>query len=154
MIPRSGKSSKHQVTETQSTAQKHSSPMSTTSTTDQVGLPEELSDQEGNVRWRAAYKTWGATVKETWEVTALNGENLNGLAHAQHADARNNELEQNLRFQGQHLDRDTGLHYNTFRFYDADSERLSRPIHTVCKAASTSINTETLRLHSTRRGRG
>ncbi|MGL5002356.1 MAG: RHS repeat-associated core domain-containing protein, partial [Casimicrobium sp.] len=95
--------------------------------TDQVGLPEELSDQEGNIRWRASYKTWGATVSETWEVTALNGESLNGLAHAQHADARGNELEQNLRFQGQYFDRDTGLHYNTFRFYDPDIGRFISP---------------------------
>jgi RHS repeat-associated protein len=30
---------------------------------------------------------------------------------------------QNLRFQGQYLDRETGLHYNTFRFYDPDVGR-------------------------------
>ncbi|MGL4234036.1 MAG: RHS repeat-associated core domain-containing protein, partial [Casimicrobium sp.] len=103
--------------------------------TDQVGLPEELSDQEGNIRWRAFYKTWGSTVSETWEVTALNGESLNGLAHAYahdaspqaRANARGNELEQNLRFQGQYLDRDTGLHYNTFRFYDPDIGRFISP---------------------------
>jgi RHS repeat-associated protein len=98
-----------------------------------------LSDQEGNIRWRASYKTWGATVQETWEVTALNGESLNGLAPAYapsasaetsahtRADAQGNELEQNLRFQGQYLDRDTGLHYNTFRFYDPDIGRFISP---------------------------
>jgi RHS repeat-associated protein len=36
-------------------------------------------------------------------------------------------LEQNLRFQGQYLDRDTGLHYNTFRYYDADIGRFISP---------------------------
>jgi RHS repeat-associated protein len=36
-------------------------------------------------------------------------------------------LEQNLRFQGQYLDRDTGLHYNTFRFYDPDIGRFISP---------------------------
>ena len=35
--------------------------------------------------------------------------------------------EQNLRFQGQYLDRDTGLHYNTFRFYDPDIGRFINP---------------------------
>lgn len=30
---------------------------------------------------------------------------------------------QNLRFQGQYLDRETGLHYNTFRFYGPDIGR-------------------------------
>lgn len=34
---------------------------------------------------------------------------------------------QNLRFQGQHLDRETGLHYNTLRFYDPDAGRLINP---------------------------
>ncbi|WP_257378933.1 RHS repeat-associated core domain-containing protein [Snodgrassella alvi] len=29
-------------------------------------------------------------------------------------------IEQNLRYQGQYLDRETGLHYNTFRYYDPD----------------------------------
>ena len=30
------------------------------------------------------------------------------------------EIQQNLRYQGQYLDRETGLHYNTFRCYDPD----------------------------------
>ena len=30
--------------------------------------------------------------------------------------------QQNLRYQGQYLDSDTGLHYNTFRYYDADMD--------------------------------
>ena len=37
------------------------------------------------------------------------------------------KIEQNLRFQGQYLDRDTGLHYNTFRFYDPDIGRFISP---------------------------
>ncbi|UXY13274.1 hypothetical protein N7922_01355 [Kosakonia sp. ML.JS2a] len=28
------------------------------------------------------------------------------------------DIPQNLRFQGQYLDRETGLHYNTFLYYD------------------------------------
>jgi RHS repeat-associated protein len=45
--------------------------------------------------WRAYYKTWGA---------------LEALAPR--------EIEQNLRFQGQYYDIETGLYYNTFRYYD------------------------------------
>lgn len=45
--------------------------------------------------WRAYYKAWGA---------------LEALAPR--------EIEQNLRFQGQYYDAETGLHYNTFRCYD------------------------------------
>ncbi len=88
---------------------------------DPSGLPEELSDAEGNLCWRASYKTWGATVTEQWEVTALDGRVLR--PH----DALPQPVEQNLRLQGQYLDRDTGLHYNTFRFYDPDIGRFISP---------------------------
>jgi RHS repeat-associated protein len=33
------------------------------------------------------------------------------------------EVEQNLRFQGQYFDDETGLHYNTFRYYDPEVGR-------------------------------
>ncbi|MDK2632494.1 RHS repeat-associated core domain-containing protein [Pantoea stewartii subsp. indologenes] len=35
-------------------------------------------------------------------------------------------VEQNLRMQGQYLDRETGLHYNLFRYYDPDSGRFTQ----------------------------
>ncbi|WP_370659867.1 RHS repeat-associated core domain-containing protein [Candidatus Pantoea multigeneris] len=35
--------------------------------------------------------------------------------------------EYNLRMQGQYLDRETGLHYNLFRYYDADSMHFISP---------------------------
>ncbi|KAA8993837.1 type IV secretion protein Rhs, partial [Affinibrenneria salicis] len=34
---------------------------------------------------------------------------------------------QNLRFQGQYLDRETGLHYNLFRYYDPQCGRFTQP---------------------------
>ncbi|CAA2107833.1 RHS repeat-associated core domain-containing protein [Variovorax paradoxus] len=89
---------------------------------DPSGLPEELSNNEGNLCWRASYRTWGATVAEQWEVTALDGRPA-----ASPTDAAPQAIEQNLRFQGQYLDRDTGLHYNTFRFYDPDIGRFISP---------------------------
>jgi RHS repeat-associated protein len=92
--------------------------------TDQVGLPEELSDTSGNIRWRASYKTWGNTISERWEAVNLAGDALGHATNA-HEDSAQLALEQNLRFQGQYLDRDTGLHYNTFRFYDPDVGRFS-----------------------------
>ncbi len=33
---------------------------------------------------------------------------------------------QNLRMQGQYLDRETGLHYNLHRYYDPDSGRFTQ----------------------------
>ena len=32
-----------------------------------------------------------------------------------------------MRYQGQYLDRETGLHYNTFRYYDPDIGRFTQP---------------------------
>ncbi|MBK7235546.1 MAG: RHS repeat-associated core domain-containing protein [Sterolibacteriaceae bacterium] len=74
------------------------------------------------IRWRAAYRAWGNTVQESWEATDLDGRPL-----ALDASERTPPLEQNLRFQGQYLDRDTGLHYNTFRYYDPDIGRFISP---------------------------
>jgi len=74
---------------------------------DVSGLPEELTDQEGQVVWRASYKVWGNTIQEHWEYELREP--------------------QNLRFQGQYLDRETGLHYNLFRYYDPDVGRFTQP---------------------------
>ncbi|SEK57365.1 RHS repeat-associated core domain-containing protein [Pseudomonas agarici] len=63
--------------------------------TDQIGTPLEMTDVEGQIVWQATYKAWGSI-----ETLAVN------------------EVEQNLRFQGQYFDDETGLHYNTFRYYD------------------------------------
>ncbi|SEK57180.1 RHS repeat-associated core domain-containing protein [Pseudomonas agarici] len=62
---------------------------------DQIGTPLEMTDVEGQIVWQATYKAWGSI-----ETLAVN------------------EVEQNLRFQGQYFDDETGLHYNTFRYYD------------------------------------
>jgi RHS repeat-associated protein len=71
---------------------------------DVSGMPEELTDADGDLVWQARYKVWGNAVQEEWI-------------------QREAPRPQNLRFQGQYLDRETGLHYNTFRFYDPDVGR-------------------------------
>ncbi|WP_237141784.1 RHS repeat-associated core domain-containing protein [Pseudomonas fluorescens] len=71
------------------------------------GLPELLSEAEGQTVWQASYRIWGNTVQEIREPYYIE--------------------EQNLRFQGQYLDRETGLHHNTFRFYDPDIGRFTTP---------------------------
>jgi len=68
--------------------------------TDQIGTPLELTDSEGGIVWQATYRSWGAV-----------------------EDLAVNEVEQNLRFQGQYWDAETGLHYNTFRYYDPEVGR-------------------------------
>lgn len=71
------------------------------------GLPLELTEADGQTLWQATYRVWGNTVREAREPSYIE--------------------EQNLRFQGQYLDRETGLHFNTFRFYDPDIGRFTTP---------------------------
>ncbi|WP_286842954.1 RHS repeat-associated core domain-containing protein, partial [Pseudomonas sp. PGPPP1] len=75
--------------------------------TNLAGLPEQLTDTYGNTVWHSEYQAWGKT-RDEW--------------HDQQPGR-----EQNLRFQGQYLDRETGLHYNTFRFFDPDVGRFTQP---------------------------
>ena len=73
--------------------------------TDLNGMPEELTDEAGEIVWECSYQLWGKPIQE--------------IAHR--------EIQQNLRYQGQYLDRETGLHYNTFRYYDPDTGRFTQP---------------------------
>ena len=54
-----------------------------------------MTDARGRIVWQATFKAWGGL--DSLEV---------------------GEVEQNLRFQGQYFDEESGLHYNTFRYYD------------------------------------
>ncbi|ECF5807423.1 RHS repeat domain-containing protein [Salmonella enterica subsp. enterica] len=75
----------------------------------QPDSPEGLMDSDGMVKWRQQWPTrlWG---RERHEI---------------HRDAHG--VMQNLRFQGQYLDRETGLHYNLFRYYDPNCGRFTQP---------------------------
>ncbi|WP_225977177.1 RHS repeat-associated core domain-containing protein [Paracidovorax avenae] len=67
---------------------------------DQLGTPIALVDangpQAGLVTWAATYHAWGA-VREEYDPHGIG---------------------QDIRFQGQQFDAETGLHYNRFRYYD------------------------------------
>ncbi|WP_367420200.1 RHS repeat domain-containing protein [Snodgrassella alvi] len=73
--------------------------------TDVNGAPEELTDEDGHIVWACSYQLWGKPIQE--------------IEHSQ--------IQQNLRYLGQYLDRETGLHYNTFRYYDPDIGRFTQP---------------------------
>jgi len=62
-------------------------------------MPERLTDEKGDIRWQGVTRAWGGTERE------------------------GGDEEENLRFQGQYLDREKGLHYNLFRYYDPESGR-------------------------------
>ncbi|HED34660.1 MAG TPA: hypothetical protein ENJ08_10685, partial [Gammaproteobacteria bacterium] len=67
---------------------------------DHLGTPQEITDARGNIVWAVSFKAYG---------------NL--------AVAYENQIENNLRFQGQYFDQETGLHYNRFRYYDPNCGR-------------------------------
>ncbi|UTL90869.1 RHS repeat-associated core domain-containing protein [Pseudomonas fluorescens] len=71
------------------------------------GLPEQLTDSQGDPVWTGECSSWGVTLQE-WRASDF-------------------VEQQNLRFQGQYLDRETGLHYNLFRYYDPHSGRFTQP---------------------------
>jgi len=62
---------------------------------DHLGTPRELTNQKGDIVWKVRYKTWGNVALKECE-----------------------EIENNLRFQGQYFDEETGLHYNRHRYYN------------------------------------
>jgi RHS repeat-associated protein len=78
------------------------------------GAPEEMTDARGALIWQARYAIWGSTVTEH--------------GYREHRPAPSgfsaqSPLPQNLRMQGQYADAETGLCYNTFRYYDPDIGR-------------------------------
>jgi RHS repeat-associated protein len=62
---------------------------------DSNGCPVRLIDRSGNTSWAAAFSSWGRLT-----------------------DLRIAEKNNPIRLQGQYADAETGLHYNTFRYYD------------------------------------
>jgi RHS repeat-associated protein len=79
--------------------------------TDHLGTPQEMTNTDGDIVWEAEYTTWGNTAKVSYKQSTIKPEN---------------EVEfQPLRFQGQYYDKETGLHYNRFRYYDPDVGRFT-----------------------------
>ncbi|MCW7540674.1 RHS domain-containing protein [Aquabacterium sp. A7-Y] len=74
---------------------------------DHLGTPQELTDHEGNVAWAAQYKAWGQAKEVISEA------------------ARKAGFTNQIRFQGQYFDEETGLHYNRYRYYDPHSGRFA-----------------------------
>nr|WP_249025298.1 RHS repeat-associated core domain-containing protein [Neisseria canis] len=69
---------------------------------DQIGIPREMTDKDGNLLWFGDYYGWGKLKSET---------NITETAH------------QPFRLQNQYCDQETGLHYNFFRYYEPDAGR-------------------------------
>jgi len=69
---------------------------------DQIGIPREITDKDGNLLWLGSYTGWGRLKEET-KVT--------------------DTAYQPFRLQNQYADRETGLHYNFFRYYEPNAGR-------------------------------
>ena len=69
---------------------------------DQIGIPREMTDKDGNLLWFGNYTGWGRLKEET-KVT--------------------DSAYQPFRLQNQYCDRETGLHYNFFRYYEPNAGR-------------------------------
>jgi RHS repeat-associated protein len=72
--------------------------------TDLVGTPLEVTDEQGELAWAGDFSAWGKL--KTDAVRAVQA-----------------RIDQPLRYPGQYEDASTGLHYNTFRYYDPDIGR-------------------------------
>ena len=62
---------------------------------DQIGISREMTDKDGNLLWFSNYTGWGRLKEET---------KVTDIAY------------QPFRLQNQYADRETGLHYNFFRY--------------------------------------
>jgi RHS repeat-associated protein len=71
---------------------------------DHLGTPRELVDRRGEIVWAANFSVWGR-------------------ARKQPAGA----IDCPIRFPGQWFDSETGLHYNRFRYYEAEAGRFISP---------------------------
>lgn len=71
--------------------------------TDHLGTPRLLTDEDGEIAWKAIYQPFGSV-----EITI-------------------SEIENPLRFPGQYYDEETGLHYNWHRYYDPEIGRYISP---------------------------
>ncbi len=72
---------------------------------DQIGIPRELTDENGKLCWYGDYTGWGKLKNEYALV-----ENIH----------------QPFRLQNQYADEETGLHYNFFRYYEPNIGRFTQ----------------------------
>ena len=73
-----------------------------------IGTPQELSDDKGDIVWLSYDRAWGGSFETIYKPQFIDNYAL-----------QESEL-QPIKFQGQSLDVETGLHYNRFRYYDSD----------------------------------
>ncbi|MEO6562643.1 MAG: RHS repeat-associated core domain-containing protein [Nitrosospira sp.] len=73
---------------------------------DQVGLPRELTNGEGEIVWEGSFRGWGRLSSQRLGAKFLWQEQVMPVS--------------TVRYQGQLCDEETGLYYNLMRYYDPD----------------------------------
>ena len=69
---------------------------------DHLGTPQEMTDHTGSIIWKAEYRAWGECKVEKIKSNFFENSEI---------------ISNNIRFQGQYFDEETGLHYNRHRYY-------------------------------------
>ncbi len=87
---------------------------------DHLGTPREITDTHGHLVWTANYAAWGKAITSNPPRRILTRQ---GNTVAEVIEEQAEPLECNLRFQGQHADAESGLHYNRFRYYEPEVGR-------------------------------
>ncbi len=76
--------------------------------------PLDVTNEQGNTVWSGKYERFGFV-------------RCSPLSFYSDPDRKMESFEQNLRYAGQYFDNETGLHFNTFRFYDPQIGRFIMP---------------------------
>ncbi|KOY60826.1 type IV secretion protein Rhs, partial [Photorhabdus heterorhabditis] len=84
--------------------------------TDINGAPLEVTDEEGKIAWAEKYNTFGE----------LGGIPLDYFTDPARS-SWSSRFRQNLRYAGQYFDKETGLHFNTYRYYAPEIGRFITP---------------------------
>ncbi len=69
---------------------------------DHLGTPQKMTDHTGSIIWKAEYKAWGECKAEKAKSNFFEDSEI---------------ISNNIRFQGQYFDQETGFHYNRYRYY-------------------------------------
>jgi len=72
----------------------------------------ELTNHDGDIVWAATYRAWGATQHIDHPAILRVVQDGNTVREEWIQQYRHERPVQNLRFQGQYFDEETGLHYN------------------------------------------
>ncbi|AVE40736.1 Rhs family protein [Providencia stuartii] len=76
--------------------------------------PLDVTNEQGNTVWSGKYERFGFVRSSP-------------LSFYSDPERKMESFEQNLRYAGQYFDNETGLHFNTFRFYDPQIGRFIMP---------------------------